>query len=717
MLIPPEMVPISGMNALFHCVAGARQAMFTGNQDQRLVTAGLTRKRQRSGLDREFAKGTFSHTFPTDCVVLAVIPRFQGEKFGEDFALNPKDIVIYEDYRTEQLGFVELTKFHVMHQHYGFEFKFREELYERLKTEHRPKFKAGTVIATSPAITDDGDYMSCMEVNVIRMSDPAVTEDAIKISRSFANRMRSTAFETRTFEFGRSHYPINSYGNSQAYRPIPDIGERIQSNGLICALRPFDAKLDAVYMTEKRLFKPVYNLDILTYGKVDAEVVDIKVYHNPHAPNKRLPEAMTRQLRKYYEADRRFYMAIVKACLARRGGVIRESDDIDMTDQLRVLLDEAIVFAGDYLVEEGICDKEYVDILRAKTNYRGSTMDEYRVDITYRYMTSIGDGPKLSDENGGKGVVSQVTEDEDMPIDDFGNRADVVTFDGSTVNRQNNARDHSACIGAAGRDIIRTIRHSYGLDTHAVLERDEVEKVVHAKKNAENGLKQFEWLMGFYKLVAPTGEGKYLAKPSVIPSGRHLRHLVEVILDGNEPYGLFLRMRSDQGLDMAEVIHTIRHSDYCPKMSPVWYVDHAGKRTRTKDSFLIGPNPYMVLEKTAADGSGVSSAKTNHFGVTSKLTNADKHSTPARETGTRSTGEAEARGEAKSVGPGVVADVMEMNNNPVVHKEAVNTILDTRTPTNIPRLIDRRKFRPVGHRPANFIAHHFYCSGKQLSRD
>lgn len=717
MLIPPEMVPISGTTPLFHNVAGARQAMFTGNQDQRLVTDGLTRKRQRSGLNRESAKGTFSHTFPTDCVVLAVIPRFQGEKFGEDFALNPKDIVIYEDYRTEQLGYIELTKFHVMHQHYGFEFKFDKELYERLKTEHRPKVKAETVIATSPAITEDGDYMDCMEVNVIRMSDPAVTEDAIKISRTFAERMRSTAFETRTFDFGKSHYPINTYGNSQHYRIFPDIGERIQSNGLICALRPFDPKLDAVYMAEKRLFKPVYNLDILTYGKQDAEVVDIRVYHNPHAPNKRLPEAMTRQLRKYYDADRRFYTAIAKACCARRGGVIRETDDIDMTPELRVLLNYAIAFAGDQLIEEGIVDKKYVDILRAKTNYRGSTMDEYQVDITYRYKTSIGDGPKLSDEFGGKGVIAQVVDDEDMPIDDFGNRADVMTFDGSTVNRQNDARDHSACIGAAGRDIIRYIRKHYGLDTHAELEQDEVEDVVYNAKNAKLGREMFDYLMGFYKLVAPTGEYKYLNKPEVITKGRHLKHLVCVILDGNEPYGLFLRMRSDQGLDMGEVIHTIAHGPYRPNMSPIWYRDHAGKMTRTVGEFLIGPNPYMTLEKTAADGSGVSSGKTNHFGVTAKLTNADKHSTPARETNTRSTGEAEARGEAKAVGPGVVADVMEMNNNPATHKEVAIAILDSPTPTNIDRVIDRRVFRAVGHRPANFVRHHFVCSGKELSRE
>lgn len=716
MLIPPDLVPISGTNPMFHNVSGARQAMYTGNLDQCLVVDGLQRKRQYSGLDREMVKGTFSHKFPTDAIVLAVIPRFQGEKFGEDFALNPSEIVIYEEYETERLGFIELTKFHVKHQHYGFEFKYDEEVYNRLKSDFRPKFKAGTTIARSPAVTPDGDYMTCIEANVIRLSDPSVTEDAIWISRSFAEKMRSNAFETRMFKFGRSHYPINCYGNAQQFCPIPDIGQQILSNGMICALRPFDAKLDPVYMTQKRLFKPVYNLDIPVYGKADAEVVDIKVYHNPHAPNKRLPDQWTQQLRKYYEADRRYYTKIIKTCLARRGGEVREYDDVDMTEELRILLNEAINFAGDMLVDEGIWPKEQLDLLRARTNWRGSPMDEYEVYVTYRYKTEIGDGPKLTDPDGGKGVVSIVTDDEDMPVDDFGIRADVATFDGSTVNRQNNARDHSACIGAAGRDIIRRMRKTYGLPELGYVSPEEASSVILDKRNVTLNLENFAHLMGFYKLVAPTGQYKYLSRANVIPEGRYLSHLIEVLQDGNDPKGLFLRMRSDQGLEMADVIEAIDKGPYRPNMSPVWYTDWSGKRVRTKAEFLIGPNPYMTLEKTATDGSGASSVKTNHFGVTSKLTNADKHSTPARETGTRSTGEAEYRGEAKAVGPGNVADVAEANNNPTVHKEMCNGVLDAEFPTNIERLVDRQKYRIVGHRPANFARHHFICSGKDLSR-
>src|SRR4051812_47044322 len=93
---PPEMVPINGQNPYWPYVAGARQVMFTGNQAQMLVVEGRTRKRQQVGLEREMAKGTFSHKFPTDAVVLAVIPRFTSVKYGEKFAINPLDIVIFE---------------------------------------------------------------------------------------------------------------------------------------------------------------------------------------------------------------------------------------------------------------------------------------------------------------------------------------------------------------------------------------------------------------------------------------------------------------------------------------------------------------------------------------------------------------------------------------------------------------------------------------------
>lgn len=710
-LIPPEMVPISGMNQMFHYVAGARQVMYTGNLPQALIVDGRTRKRQQSGLEREAARATFSHAFPRDAVVLAVIPRLPSQMWGDTFAINPLDLVIFEDYHTRQLDVIELSKFHVMHQHYGFQFDFDDDIMAKLTKGAR--FEKGTVLAKSPAVTDDGDYMYGLETNVCMMSHPAGIEDGVWYSKSYANRIRSDGFESRIITCGRSHYPINWNGNGEVYKPLPDVGDFIHSNGLICALRPYDTKFDPVYMSRKKLFKPVYGLDIPTYGIPDAQVVDIKVLHNDRLPNPRLPEEMSRQFRKYHEADKRFYTEIVKTCLCRNGK--RMQKDVDMSPRLRSLVFEAIARSGEALIEEGIWPKADADVLRARKNFRGELLDEFRIEITYRYKTTVGEGPKVSDISGGKGVGALITDDEDMPVDQYGNRAEVVIFANSTVNRLNNGRQHEQLVGAAGRDIIKRIRRTYNLSDSAVLEREFVKRVV-LDADQQLGFKNFAYLMGFYKIISPK-QFNALSRDYVIPSGRYLEHLVEVILDGNEPYGLFLQIVSNSGVRMDKVVEEIRNGPYMPEMSTLTYKDFNGEFVTTKEPILIGPNYYLALEKTATDWSGVSSSKVNHFGVTARLTNQDKYSSPGRQTVTRSMGESEGRNLAHAMGGEHVANIMDMNNNPVVHKEVCMSILTAEKPTDIENVVDREKFKLGGHRPLAYAIHQFVCSGKNISRE
>lgn len=709
--IPPDMVPISGLNPYFPYVASARQVMFTGNLPQALTVDGRTRKRQQSGFEREVSRATFSHTFPRDAVVLAVIPRFSSTAWGDNFAINPMDLVIFEDYHTQQLDVIELSKFHVMHQHFGFQFEYDMDVYNRLTKGAR--FKEGTTIARSPAVTADGDYMYGLETNVCMLSHPSVTEDGVMYSKSYANRIRSDGFETRIIKCGRSHYPINWNGNVEEYKPLPDVGEFIQPNGLICAMRPYDSKYDPVYMSRKKLLKPVYSLDTPTYGIPDAQVVDIKVLHNDRLSNPRMPEEMGRQFMKYHRADQRYYLEIIKQTMCRNSKQMRE--DVSMSKRLRALVYEAIGRCGELLEEEGIWPKRYsLDVLRARKNYRGELLDEFQIEITYRYKTQVGEGPKVTDLDGGKGVGSSVADDEDMPTDEFGNRAEVVIFANSTVNRLNNGRQHEQVIGAAGRDIIKRIRRSYGLQDVGEIANDIITRAVNG--DAGLALKNFDYLMGFYKLVAPA-QWKLLSAESVIPSGRHIRHLIEVIKDGDQPYGLYLQLRSDSDVRMDHVINEIQNGPYMPEMSSVTYRDFAGKMVTTKTPVLIGPNYYLALEKTATDWSGVSSSRVNHFGTTTRLNNQDKHSSPGRQTVTRSIGESEARNLAAAMGGEYVADIMDMNNNPVVHKEVCLSILTSEKPTDIDRVVDREKFKLGGHRPLAYAIHQLVCSGKNISRE
>lgn len=712
-LIPPEMVPISGLNPFFHEVSPARQVMFTGNLAQANVLDGRTRKRIQSGLEREISKATFKHVFDRDSVVLAVIPRFSSLMHGENFAINPVDVIVFEDYETRQLDVIELTRFHVMHQHYGFRFDIDEDVYSQLTPKAR--IKAGTVVARSPAVTEDGDYMYGLEAVVCPISDPGVIEDGLVISESFAKRLRTTGYETRTITCGRNHYLINAYGNADTYKPLPDIGDKIHSNGLICAARPYHPLYDSIYMSRKKLFKPVYGLDTCTYGVPDATVVDIKVLHNNRLPNPRVPAAMSEQLRKYYEADKRFYIDLIRTCLRRQGHVLSESSNL--SSRLWSMLYDGIALCGEDLVEENLWPADDIQALRTRLQYRGEILDEFRIEITFEYKTAMGEGPKGTDVHGGKGVVAAVWPDADMPVDKFGNRSEILEFSGSVVNRMNPGRGHEQMIGAAGRDVIKRIRRSYGFPDMGPLNDDDVRRRVASASNHDLSMENFEYVLGFYKLVCAHKLVEGLTKKDTISSGRWLRHLVAVIHDGEHPHGLYLQIRSDSGIDIPAVIAELEREDspYHPEISTITYRDLGGNLVESKHPILIGPKYYLGLEKTATDWSGVSSSKVNHFGVTARLTNADKYSKPGRETGTRATGESEGRNHAAAYGAEVLADNMDMNNNPTVHKEVCKTLLTHPTPTNMERAVDRDKFKLGGHRPLAFAIQQMVCSGKNIS--
>lgn len=708
-IIPPEMAPINSVNPWFTCVSPARQVMATGNLSQANVIAGATRKRQRCMLEKEYAKGTFKHEFVNDVRVLALISRFNDLRGGSKFLLNPTDVVIVEDYETSQMDIIELTKFHIKHQHYGFRFKFNEDVYNRI---HKGQvFRAGTVIATSPNVTDDGDYMYGRETNVCMISDPAGIEDGIAYSRSYSEKLRTTGYESRTFTCGRNFYPINSYGNVDEYKPIPDIGEMIHSNGLVCAMRPYDEVMDAIYMTRRKLFKPVYGMDVPIFGIPDAKVVDIRVMHNPQVRNSKLPQAMKEQFLRYYEADKQFYMEIIRVCLQRTGRGLQEN--ADLSPRLREVLYNAIVYCGEDLVKEGLWPKADLDCLRAQRLYRGEPLDEFQVEIIYEYLTPMGDGIKATDVAGGKGVVTAMWEDEDMPVDDFGNRADMVIFSSSTVNRMNPGRIHEQLVGAAGRDVIKRIRRHYHLPDVGPVDKSRVMGIIMS--DIERAKQQYEYLVGFYEIVSPNTHRKAVSIKDDVE--KWTRHLCQVIMDGEEPYGAYLDMRAGVKLDVPQIIRSLSNGIYRPEMSPVVYTAPDGRKVRTYSEHLIGPIYQMGLEKMATDWSGTSSSKTNHFGVTSRLTNADKHTSPGRQTSTKTSGEAENRGFSAAQGAEILAHIMDLNNNPTVHKEVCRTILTAEKPTDIDNLINREDYPLGNHRGLSFVNHNFACSGKSITRE
>jgi hypothetical protein len=119
----------------------------------------------------------------------------------------------------------------------------------------------------------------------------------------------------------------------------------------------------------------------------------------------------------------------------------------------------------------------------------------------------------------------------------------------------------------------------------------------------------------------------------------------------------------------------------------------------------------IELEKTGEDWSGVASVKTNHFGVPAKLNNYDKQTAPGRQAPVRALGESETRSYISTVGPEATMEMLDQSNNHAAHRNAVENILKAPKPTNIQKVVDRKKVPFGGSRPVSLVHHVLNCRG------
>ncbi len=700
----PELMSFSGLNPFHAHVSSPRGAMFTGNMGQYLAVKGATKRFINTGMEREFAKGTFSLRFDCDAEIIKVIHRFPGTQGIDSIKFNPLSIIIYEDVHTKEVKMLEMPNFHSTHQHFGFEYKYKDIRNSLHRGMH---VRQGTIVGDSPLVDDDGDHMFGLEANVAFMSDPAVTEDGIKVSRSFLEKCTPTTYETRVIMFGAHDYPINLYGNDKVYKPFPDIGEKIHTHGLLFALREYDEVLGVVNMTPGALCEADYIYDHKVYAEPEAVVVDIKVECNTNLSIPPTPMGMEEQLYKYYDADTRFYKEILDIYYDLRFNRERSGMELKLDPIFHGLIVEALNRIGpDYHPKFKPTWREKLDNTKVSSTYRGMNIPHWRVEITYRSQSIPNIGFKATDTHGGKGVICSVAEDEDMPVDDNGVRADIIMDDLSTTRRLNPARFYEQYLNAASRDVVKRIKERIGFDPVNRPKSYVMQFFNNLSRDAI--MEEFEYVMGYYRIVSPR-MFEIMANDYGPDDIRH--HLMSICTKG-----IYLYFPPNNPVSRPEMIEAIE-ANYPPFITPVTFTNLDGRKVRTVQPILIGSMYYLILEKTAEDWSAVSSAKRNHYGTTARLTNFDKHSAPGRQQPTKTIGEAEDRLLAAVVDGENVANVMDASNNPQAHKYQQRTILMADRPTDIECALDRNEIPKGGHRPLSFVNHMFQCSGKEFCRD
>jgi hypothetical protein len=347
-----------------------RLQMYGGHVGSSLTVEGATPRRCQSGYEQEYGKYTFSKKMPEDAQIIRTFERYPETLGRGGIRENPQRVILYEETQTKRIGVVLLNNHFCIHKDFGFKYKFKN-----VPIHPKAYVKKDTILADSPAIDEHGNYNYGVEMPGVFLSVPGVAEDAVVFSDLACQLMATTVYGSRWVRCGGREIPLSLYGDENIFKMLPDIGERIRSDGLLFATRTMDTvdgtkngeidySLAIVKMTPKALAQNNvdYLYDKLIYGKPGAKIVDIRVHRSPNSKTN-LPVGMEGQVEKYGVAADKFYDNIVKEYerLYRIRG-----KDLVITNELHQLLIEA-----------------YIEINVAKDSHISKTYKKVPIDNDY----------------------------------------------------------------------------------------------------------------------------------------------------------------------------------------------------------------------------------------------------------------------------------------------------------------------------------------------
>lgn len=730
--VKPDLVSTGALNCFYSHNSASRLMMtFTSHLGQSLVVKDSTPRRCQSGMEKKFGEYTFNIKFPCNAQIISVIPKYR-EQMGGGFIKgedNPYSVVIFENEKNKKVDILEVPSHSnavdIKHQHFGFEYKATPNMNRVFEKAH---VEEGMVIADSPNKDERGNYNYGLEAEVVNLSVPGITEDGVVVSKSFCERAKTYGFEKRVLSWGGGSFPLNLYPKNGRYGIFPDIGDEIRPDGLLFALREYDHLLGPVQMTPSALMTPDTYFDKLTYSvpgshglnpdtllaykkagmKIrSCKVVDVHVWHNDNLKSPITPIEMEAQPRRYLDALQVFYKKILETyqTLKRNRG-----DNLKIGHEFHRLIDEAMSY---FRLEDNPLTKNYAkkyDLHKRniKKQFKKTTVEEWRVEVTFKYELIPDIGFKITDTHGCKGVICAVWDDADMPVDQAGNRAEIIMDGDARSKRMNIGGVYEQAYNAASRDLTKYLRGLYGVDpnlNYTMPDKTErynyIGKLIDQWADPATHESTEKWLKTYYYICNPKMYELFNRYP--VPFTEHIK---QVLYDG-----IYLWMPTDNP------VYKPMSASFIRKYMPITFgpVTYSGGNV-TQTNVLIGSQYILLLEKTGTSYSGTSSAKLQHHGVLSKVSSLDKYATPARNNPVRILGIAEVLLLCAVVGSDVVVDLLDQSNNPRVHKSIIERIVKAENPTNFDSIIDRQE-HPLGNsRTLQFTKHILECAGVKLSR-
>lgn len=596
-----------------------------------------------SGIEKELLVGNMGIKLPKGSIVYKIL---EYKVYGEFI----ESTVIYYNPINDEIEREVITTYEKNDKWFGFE-HHRTETYENLK--ENQEIKEDVKLTTTPSDVDNEESIG-LNLNVAWIPHPGVAEDAMIISRSTQKRFKYKLFETKTFSYTEEMIPTNVHGNNELYKPFPHVGETVRADGIIFNLRKFSTDRILSHFNRKALQEIDEDFD---------EPYRVKA-PTPYDLNDRLESVKVKDIRVYYKGDKH---------LGKLGkGLKGTYEMIEHYHNAYVKYLNSIIESVDAIIDDfphiKISDSLHIDYVNAKLylfngpkkTWNREPLGIWKVDITLEYTFYPNVKSKITTMHGHKGIIVEVRDDELMPIDENGLRADVIIDPLGIPSRMNLGNPYEGYLTANTKVVAKKAREL--LNSNVDIEEID------------------EYVYGYLKLFS-----EEIAKTYYNASLEERLHYIK------EDFRVLLTI-SNKRIPYI-IANDIMNSKYAMSVNKFWIFDN-GEKKLVKSPIGMQTNYIILLYKIGDDWLASPSTYVNMLGIPVAASKKRKSIIPVNHTPVKYS-IAEGRMYPAFLGKEAMLELRDRAVNPKSQRLVAREILHSEKPMDIDRIIDRDR-HPFG---------------------
>lgn len=582
-----------------------------------------------------------------DIYIVDVVPKYPENKGARPLKMNPRYTVIYIGREDGLAHYFHLDKYFSGTEGYGVQ---NEWVNTHLLKPDMIIPKEVEFCRSSSKIDEFG-YGMGVNANVAFMTLPETNNDAFMISDRLADKFTMTSINTLSKMIRIDQLPINLYGDNEEFKFIPDIGEFVRDDGIICGFRnPTDTTLISDMMT---LNTPHVLHDELFYAPPGSQIIDVDFYISTNKYKNKSDKVLFSQVDKYINPTIQYWSRICKAY------EVLKKRNVPLSPEFNTLITKGIALLSSLHIRVPGIKRSDIKLCKGKER-----IEFIYMIVKYMYKKKMMPAWKLADRTGCKGVISCIKPIDEMPVDDYGFRADIVIDPISIPNRMNPSQMYEAGINRCS----------------VFVQRQALEK--YANGDIDGAINH---ILEYVNMINPAYGDMISAKFKSDPI-KILEYIKEA--ESNEQVGIFLMIPPFLNSISPDLILKLEEK-YGVKSSPVTFhtLDENGKpcKTRSLCNVSIGSKYIYSLYKiphAKAPGIGY----INQFKVPIKPNQSVRNTSQISMTPLR-IGEDESRIGTMCSGPEAMSRLMGLHSNSF---EAVTlqgeTLLREEYPTRINRI-------------------------------